>query len=309
MQLSNVAWECLRTMVPKRPYHVGPIEKRLGSQESLEMLIQSRHLKWMGGMVVRTAASTDAFRVIECLPDDGAPRGNTALKRESGLADGRYEAAKKLLLRTGEVAIAPGRRDALCRPTDGPRADAAKQESELYEPFRKWLEREDRPTDQTLRLNLVTAHGEGHRRGRGAWTRPDVVAISVTSVTAWELIPGVVAEVHSYELKPYREAEKLPGVYEACGHQRRAHYSTLVLEWPVDGERKVPEEIEEECSRLGVGLSLMWGGQVTLVVDPRRNSPSPGKLQEFLEDVLSREEDRAAYLRAIGRATAADAKK
>ena len=212
MPLSITAWECLRTMKLKRPRHVGPIEKTLGGKKPLEELIAYRHLKRSGAMVVRTAASVDAFNVFDCLPDDGAARGNTTLKHETGLTDRRYESAKKLLLGSGEVAPAGGVGGALRRAGDGPRAAAVQLESNLYEPFKKWLESGDKQSDLTLRLCLVTANGEGHRRGRGAWARPDVVAISVTSVTAWDLVPGVGAEIHSYELKPYREAEKLPGV-------------------------------------------------------------------------------------------------
>jgi len=234
-----------------------------------------------------------------------AGAGNATLKRESELADRRYESAKKLLLKTGEVALAQGGGGALRREgvADGPRTGGVRQESDLYEPFRKSLESGAQSPGQTLLLCRVTANGEGHRRGTGAWTRPDVVAISVTE---WELVPGVVAEIHSYELKPYRAADKLLGVYEASGHQRRAHYSTLVLEWPLDGERKVPEEIEKECFRLGVGLSLIWGGEVQPQLEPRRNSPAPNELNEFLQDVLFNVDDRTAYLQAIRRDTAVD---
>lgn len=300
MPLSIAAWECLGTMMPRRPNHVGPIAKRLGSEKLLEELIKSGHLKRDGAKVVRTTASVDAMTVFDCLPGDGSSRGNTTLQRESGLSDRRYQSANRLLLLTGEVALAQGRGGALRRAADvddGPRTRGVKQESELYEPFKAFLESGVQPLGQTLRLCQVTANGEGHRRGRGTWTRPDVVAISVTN---WELFPGVDVEIHSYELKPYREAEKLIGVYEASGHQRRAHYSTLVLEWPPDSERVVPDEIEKECSRLGVGLTLMWGGDVKSRLVARRNSPAPGELHEFLQDVLFREEDLANYLEAIG---------
>lgn len=306
MPLSIAAWECLRTMKPKSPNQVGPIVRRLGSQKSLDELVKSGHLKWNGAKVVRTTASVDAMVVFNRLPDDGTTRGNTTLKRETKLSDTRYEWAKRLLLRTGEVEPARGRGGSLRRAADvddGPRAGGVKQESDLYEPFREFLESGAQPPGQTLRLCRVTAKGEGHRRGTGAWTRPDVVAISVTD---WELLPGVVAEIHSYELKPYRAAEQLLGVYEASGHQRRAHYSTLVLEWPLDGERDVPEEIEKECFRLGVGLTLMWGGDVESRLDARRNLPAPNELHEFLQDVLFREEDRAEYLQAIGRVVVVD---
>ena len=120
-------------------------------------------------------------------------------------------------------------------------------------------------------------------------------------------VPGVVAEIHSYELKPYGAAERLLGVYEASGHQRRAHYSTLVLEWPLDGEREVPEEIEKECLRLGVGLTLIWGSDVEPRLDAQRNSPAPNEMNEFLQDVLFNVDDRTAYLQAIRRDTAVDA--
>ena len=302
--LSITAWECLRTMAPRRPNHVGPIAKRLGSDKMVEELIKSGHLKRDGAKVVRTTASVDAMTVFDCLPGDGSSRGNMAVQRESGLSDRRYQSANRLLLRTGEVAPAQGRGGGLRRAADvddGPRTRGVKQESELYEPFKAFLDSEAQPLGQTLRLCQVTANGEGQRRGRGTWTRPDVVVISVTD---WELLPGVDVEIHSYELKPYREAEKLLGVYEASGHQRRAHYSTLVLEWPPDSERVVPEEIEKECSRLGVGLTLMLGSGVRSRVVARRNSPAPGELHDFLQDVLFREDDHAEYLRAIGRATA-----
>lgn len=307
MPLSIEAWECLGKMAPKHPRQVGPIVKLLGSEKSFEELIKTGHLKWTGAMIVRTAASVDAMTVFDRLPDDGASRGNTTLKRECGLTDRRYESAKKLLLRTGEVSPARGRGGALRRAADidvGSRVGGVKQESDLYEPFKEFLESGAQPPGQTLRLCRVTASGEGYRRGTGSWTRPDVVAVTVTD---WELVPGVVAEIHSYELKPYASAEKLVGVYEASGHQRRAHYSTLVLEWPIDGEREVPEEIEKECLRLGVGLALIWGSEVEPRLDAQRNSPEPNEMNEFLQDVLSREDDRTEYLQAIGRAANVDA--
>lgn len=72
-------------------------------------------------------------------------------------------------------------------------------------------------------------------------------------------------------------------------------------------QRDVPEEIEKECFRLGVGLTLMWGSEVEPRLDAQRKSPAPNKLHEFLQAVLFREEDRAQYLQAIGRVVAVDA--
>lgn len=106
--------------------------------------------------------------------------------------------------------------------------------------------------------------------------------------------------VSTYELKPYAQARNLAGVYEASAHQRRAHLSSLVIEWPLDEEHEPPSAVVAECQRLGVGLVRMWETNAERLIEPTPQRPLAAELNDFLSDIITVEQT-PRYLDAIGR--------
>lgn len=147
---------------------------------------------------------------------------------------------------------------------------------------------------------LVTATPLGYRRGRGEWTRPDVMSVSVWNT---ELLPGASVEVATYELKKADDADKIANVYEAAAHGRWAHRSSLVLELPED--EHLDARVVKEAARFGLGVYRMRleddKAQVVEVREPDRREPETVDLDELLRyffDRLNRR-DQNAYKAAV----------
>ncbi|WP_163506583.1 hypothetical protein [Fodinicola acaciae] len=300
--LRSNAWNVLIDMEPGVSRYVGPLEGKLGSRKALKDLVDAGHLALneTRRQVYRTTTSVNAVALFDVLPVDGRAITNSQARQATGLSEPAYAAARELLTRTGEIALGRGRGGTLRRLADvNPlqRPGAVDRESDLYAPFRGWLDETGRRASQAMWLSKITGHGRGQRRGTGQWSRPDLVTVAVTN---WDYLPIVDVEVRSYELKPFRTAQSLAGVYEAAGHQRRAHYSSLVLEWPPDID-EIPESIQNECSRLGVGLLAIWANATRHLLEPARMAPEPETLNEFITDIMSDARDRDQYLNAIGR--------
>lgn len=306
MVLSTPVWNLLFDLGVDGSKNARPLAVRLGSRRALEDLVATGHLEWQGGRVVRTQTSVDAFALYEKLPGDGSTIGNGAAKKHSGLTQFQYDAAKLLLLKTGEVTRGRGQGGSIRRSTDidlsGPVGDVHR-ESELYEPFKTWLEDETPPLEGAVyTFTQITANGKSQRRATGQWSKPDVVRITVTD---HKMLPTEDVVVSTYELKPYKHARNLVGVFEASAHQRRAHNASLVVEWPPADWVSPPPGVVEECSRLGVGLYLIWDREAEQVLEPQTQSPPIAGLAEFIEDLLPSKEV-ANYLEAIGRPPAID---
>ncbi|MFZ1285445.1 MAG: class I SAM-dependent DNA methyltransferase [Candidatus Phosphoribacter sp.] len=102
-------WNELIELEPGRPKNRGPLTDRWGA-ETLQLLIDAGHLSVDGGRVARTKTSSDAATLWEVLPEDGAGIGNQRARQELGWkSERRYEAARDVLLATGEIARGPGR--------------------------------------------------------------------------------------------------------------------------------------------------------------------------------------------------------
>lgn len=300
MALSDGAWSYLGKLKAGTAKNRPTLIAGLGGKSVLEELVQLGHVEERGGRYARTAASEHAFKLFDALPEDGSSLGNATARKRSGLTPPRYEAAKSILLRSGEISRGRGKGGSVRRIASveiGGRAGAAARESDLYEPFRLWLEGQVKEPGQIFTYHHVTGHGKRQRRTTGQWSRPDVVSVVVTN---HPMLPGSSVTVSTYELKPYAQAANLAGVYEASAHQRRAHRANLVIEWPLDEDHEPPGNVQAECQRLGVGLLRIWEGDAEWVFDPTPTAPLPATLNEFITDLIA-EADRPNYLKAIGR--------
>ena len=262
--------------------------------------MRTGHLEEVGGRVKRTQVSINAFRLFQVLPIDGSGLSNARAQKIAQLSDRTYEAAKQLLLRTGEITRGQGQGGTIRRATDlktTSRSDGYRLEKDMYGPFVTWLSDEQRQPGETFRKEMVTGSGASQRRRTGQWSKPDIISIIVTD---FEMLPTVEVTINTFELKLARSAQDLAGVYEASAHQRRSHYSSLVLEWPLDDDDLDGlAAVEDECIRLGVGLLRMWGGEAEWLLQPVRKSPEPAELNQFIEDLLPND-DRSDYLSSIG---------
>ncbi|MBJ7289181.1 hypothetical protein [Williamsia sp.] len=282
------------------PRNEGPLRSNFGSR-SFDELVKLGHFKQSGGRYERTLASVNAFKLFALLPPDGRALSNSAAEKASGLSPTGYSRAKALLLKSGEIVRAPGRGGSIKRAAAvdiGQRHGIVDKESDLYEPFRLLLEDNEQQPGEQFSYNRVVAHGKGQIRATGQWSKPDVASVVVTDL---EFMPGVDITVRSYELKRFRDAQNLAGVYEASAHQRAAHYSFLVIEYPIDEDETPPKAVFGECQRLGVGLICMWAGEITEWLPPERNSPDPQALNHFVGELLE-QSLVDEYRRAIGKA-------
>lgn len=299
MALSTRAWNYLGSIRVGEAKNRPTLIAGLGGKSVLEELVRTGHLKPQGGRFGRTPASERAFTLFDALPADGSSMGNARAKTASDLTDKQFVAAKSILLKTGEIGRGRGRGGSIRRLANvdiGSRAGAVERESDMYEPFRRWLEDQEQQAGECFTFHHVSAHGSSQRRSTGQWSKPDVVSVVVTDLP---MLPSVDVTVSTYELKPLTHARSLAGVYEASAHQRRANFASLVIEWPLDDEFEAPAEVIAECRRLGVGLIRMWGRNAEPILEPVRQIPSPSELNDFLSDALTAE-ITPGYLEAIG---------
>ena len=114
MPIPDDVWNDLIDMGPGELKNRGPLAARWGGDAVVQELIDAGHLKADGGRVRRTKASADAARLWEALPEDGSTIGNQRARATLGWQSvQRFDAAKALLLTTGEIAL--GRGDSIRR--------------------------------------------------------------------------------------------------------------------------------------------------------------------------------------------------
>jgi hypothetical protein len=268
-------------------------------ERQLDRLVDLGHLEPDGGRLRRSTVSFNADLIFDAIPEDGTAVSNRRIRNTVKLSEGAYHKARSLLLATGEVEKGRGRGGTLRRLEQvdpGKRPGAANRETDLYEPFQRWLDDQEDSSENAFWLTKITGHGGGQRRATGEWSRPDVVSLSLRR---WEFLPTVKVQLSTYELKPFKQARRLAGVYEAAAHQRRSHYSYLVVEWPLDGESPLPEAIVDETIRHNIGLCQIWGTEVQLVHDGQYEEPEPQALNDFIGDLLDIPE-RHRYLSFLG---------
>ncbi|HRI07294.1 MAG TPA: hypothetical protein PKW35_05730, partial [Nannocystaceae bacterium] len=123
---------------------------------------------------------------------------------------------------------------------------------------------------------------QGSRKTGGAWTRPDIVAISMRTFRHW---PGRFFDLWTFEIKP-KWSFNVIGVFEATAHARASTQSYAM--YHIDSIDDPPENhqrIVGEAQRLGVGLIFFQDAADfqtwDIVVDPVRREPDPALLEEM----------------------------
>jgi type I restriction enzyme M protein len=110
MSIPDHVWNDLIEMEPGQGKNRAPLVTRWGGEHVVEELIEAGHLRADGGRVSRTKTSADAAYLWDVLPVDGTSMGNQRAQSELGWqSSNRYDAAKQLLLATGEIAVGRGR--------------------------------------------------------------------------------------------------------------------------------------------------------------------------------------------------------
>lgn len=150
-------------------------------------------------------------------------------------------------------------------------------------------------------FNLVvqnTARG-GARTGR--WTRPDLCA---TCISRYHYTPSAQLDLFSFELKMPSGCNML-AVHEALAHSATSHFPYLCVYLPPNAkERAQLPGMLEQSQRHGVGVIHISDPKdfetYSLTLVARRNTPSPAKIDGFIDDRFD-EANRLALQRWLRR--------
>lgn len=134
-------------------------------------------------------------------------------------------------------------------------------------------------------FNLVVQNTARGGTAAGRWTRPDLCA---ACISRYHYTPSAQLDLFSFELKMPTGCNML-AVHEALAHSATAHFPYLCVYLPDKAkERAQLPSMLEQAQRHGVG--------VIVIVDPcdfdtyslplvaRRSSPSPSKIDGFIDD-------------------------
>jgi len=251
--------------------------------------------------------SKSAQALLDALPADGSLRSNLRLRSEVDLDDDAYAGAKQELIDAGVVQLGRGRGGRLGRrEVEGSKAAEDERprvgkESELYEPFARWVGASLSGGGLRFSSVRVTGSPKGRKRSSGKWSRPDVTAVTVAN---FEYLPGATVEVLSYEIKRAADADKLESVYEAAAHGRWTHRASLAVE-TLPGESPVPDAVADEAERFGLGLYSMvrreqgsW--EIREVREPDFRGPEAENLDQLLREYFQTDHDeRQQYLTSL----------
>lgn len=251
--------------------------------------------------------TADQQMLLDKVPADGTAIGNITLRAALAWADGRYWMVRDALIAKGLLVLGRGKGGSVRRgfqelhtaddvvETPGTSGPAGEDEGALYPPVARVLEEK---WSKDLRLGeffiQVTAK-QGRRETGGTWTRPDIVAISVST---YQNVPGKFVDVTTFEVKTYDNCD-VTSVYEALSHLRAATRAYVLIAVPEAREPelgKLLEEIAEEAGKHGVGLVVAreaanydtWDFRVEAVT----NQPDVAKLDEFIETQISEDNKR-----------------
>lgn len=245
--------------------------------------------------------------LLNQIPADGSNVGNITVRRALDWDEPKYWPIRDSLYTKGYVGLFRCRGGGVRRilgvtPTPPPvapatpAADPQKSETSYYADLERTL-REQWAKDMGLENYLVqTTAQQGRRDTGGAWTRPDIVVVSVTN---YRYIPGRQLDVNTFEVKLADQAD-IKAVYEALAHCRASTSAYLLLVGNNDGTADDLEQIKREAARHGVGLIRIkdpkdfdnWD----YMLEPRSTLSDPASIEEFIETQLSDENKRKISL-------------
>jgi hypothetical protein len=247
-----------------------------------------------GEFAVTKELSESAQKLLQLIPADGSFKGNTTLRRDSGLAD-EYWKVRDELEKAGLITLGKGRGGSVALQPTAPVAaveaalkdeNLVDDESKLYDPLKKLLDHdwgnEAKETEDFFELR-ITASPRERSRDSGQWSRPDLTLVEVNT---FEYLPGSNLEVTTFEVKRFADVQNIASVYEAAAHSRWAHYAYLVAEVPKE-KTDLPDRFVSEVQRFRIGLMIMWleNGEWKFDVssEPLRLVPEPKELDKLLK--------------------------
>jgi hypothetical protein len=168
-------------------------------------------------------------------------------------------------------------------------------ERDLYEPVRDYLDLvfsdKLKPLYGEMRkISAITATSGGNNTG--IWSKPDLCVVALTRQKYgfdWRL------DLHGFEVKPAGRCTA-EYVHEALNHTAFVHFTHLI--WHCERWDDFDDdcaELLDRCAHFGVGLITFSKPKnpksYVIRVRPRRHSPDPDLIDEFIETRL--EQDRA----------------
>jgi hypothetical protein len=257
--------------------------------------------------------SPEARRLLDHIPVDGDFVGNVTLKSKSGLGEKYWDVRRELVDRSF-ITLGKGRGGSVARTVDSSEplqvpSDTSKylvaDESDLYEPLKRWLESDwgQSVKDEGDFFDVqITGTPKGRVRASGQWSRPDLTIVQVNS---YDLLPQVVLEVSTFEVKRFSDAQNIASAYEAAAHSRWSHYSYLVAEVP-ESRYEFPERFMSELGRFKIGLILMWRNKEGWHFEQEeyetdRLNPDPRELDVLLKYFFQDNKRLKEFRRSIGK--------
>jgi len=246
-----------------------------------------------------TTTARKKKQLLKLLPTDGAPIGNTALRKHLGWSPGTYFRCRDELKAEDKIILGRGRGGSVRLTKALPRKRHAKQtmacqgkakhrasERSLYPGFLKSLENWATAQGWTSQIVQQTSDQGGRSTG-GKYTRPDFVVVGSKK---YEYSHGIVRDVETFEVKPL--GARIDSVFEAAAHSRRATKSYLAMQvTPDEPSESEMARVESECSRFGIGLITFKDpakvDEWRYLVDPVRAEPDPELLEEFISEQVS----------------------
>lgn len=235
--------------------------------------------------------------ILQKLRDSGGYAGNTHLMRALTLSPDKYWPTRNKLIDEGRITRGKGRGGSIslvessAAPVVPPAVPATpdlyQTEDSLYDALAKVI-REEWTRDYRFRETIVEVTArQGRRDTGGAWTRPD---ITVVGMTTYLFVPGRHFDVTTFEVKK-RDGLDVTAVYEALAHRRASTRSYAIFHTPGlketgDPRDKVIEAICAEAKKHGIGVILAddptsyesWDERL----EAARILPNPEDLNDFI---------------------------
>ncbi|WP_328811361.1 hypothetical protein [Rhodococcus sp. NBC_00294] len=245
----------------------------------------------------------DEYRLFTITPDDGSPIGNVSARTRLGFPKNRYGRAKDGLLAKHLILRAPGGGGAIKRAPAADESDIELDsnrgvaivtppvaESNLYAPMLATL-RGAWGADRGFEpIAVEDVANLGRRKTGGKWTRPDLVAVGVTT---FDFVPDLLFDVITFEVKPADQVNVV-AVYEALAHRRSATHAFVAAHIPAvlsDSLKTSVQQVVETAAEHGIGVIRFadpsdyetW----EVVVDAVRVTSPPEQIDAFVRSNLS----------------------
>ncbi|MBY6676549.1 hypothetical protein HQ314_06445 [Rhodococcus sp. BP-332] len=253
----------------------------------------------------------DEYRLFTITPDDGSAIGNVSARARLGFPKNRYGRAKDGLLAKHLILRAPGGGGAIKRAPAADESDIEMDsnrgiaivtppvaESNLYRPILETM-RGAWAVDRGFEpIAVEDVANLGSRKTGGKWTRPDLVAVGVTT---FDFVPDLLFDVITFEVKPADQVNVL-AVYEALAHRRSATHAFVALHIPAvlsDSLKKGVQQVVATAAEHGIGVISFaepsdyetW----EVLLDAVRVSSPPEQVDAFVRRNLSLEgQDRVS---------------